>query len=195
MRKIAFSLWVLLFLAAPIFAQSAAGGASISGVVKDQSGAVVPNASVVISSEGQGTIRTINTNEDGVFTAPALIPGAGYKVAVTAAGFAPYEAASIELQVGQNLDLHVALVVGSSSTKVEVTTAAPLVEDTKSDISGVVDNKSILDLPINGRRVDSFVLLHAGREQRWRLRPAELPRRRRPEFVPGGRHRHHRAVL
>ena len=162
MRKIAFSLWVLLFLSAPIFAQSAAGGASISGVVKDQSGAVVPNASVVVSSEGQGTVRTISTNEAGSFTAPALIPGAGYKVSVTATGFAPYEAANLELRVGQNLDLHVALTVGSSSTKVDVSTTAPLVEDTKSDVSGVVDSQSIRDLPINGRRVDSFVLLQPG---------------------------------
>ncbi len=71
------------------FAQSAGGVAGISGVVRDQSGAVVPNANVVVSNDPQGFVRNLTANGDGVFTAPALIPGAGYKVTVTAPGFAP----------------------------------------------------------------------------------------------------------
>jgi hypothetical protein len=160
-QKFAALLVLLVFVAAPVFAQ-AGGGAGISGVVRDPSGAVVPNAKVVISSEGQGTIRTLETNDDGLFTAPALVPGSGYQVAVTAAGFAPYEAKNLVLLVGQNMDLKVALEVATSATQVEVTSMAPLVEDTKSDVSGVVDQRSIQDLPINGRRVDSFVLLTSG---------------------------------
>jgi len=66
------------------------------------------------------------------------------------------------LQVGQNLSLNVNLTVATGATTVEVTGAAPLVENTKSEISGVVDSRSIQDLPINGRRVDSFVLLTPG---------------------------------
>jgi len=79
---------LILALAVSVMAQSAAGVAGISGVVKDPSGAAMPGAKVVISSEGQGTIRTVTTNEAGVFTAPGLTPAAGYKVAITAAGFA-----------------------------------------------------------------------------------------------------------
>jgi hypothetical protein len=141
------------------FAQSAAGLAGISGVVRDSSGAVIPNAKVVISSEGQGIIRTLSTNEAGLFTAPALTPASGYQVTVSVAGFATYEARDLRLQVGQNLDLNISLTVSAGVTTVEVTGAAPLVEDTKSNVSGVVDEKAIMDLPINGRRVDSFVLL------------------------------------
>ena len=70
---------LLVFVAAPVFAQSA-GVAGISGVVRDPSGAVVPGAKVVISSEGQGTLRTLESNDDGVFTAPALVPGPGYRL-------------------------------------------------------------------------------------------------------------------
>ena len=88
-------LGVLLFVSAPVFAQSAGGVAGISGVVRDPSGAVVPNAKVVISSEGQGTLRTLTTNDAGLFTAPALTPGPGYKVAVTVAGFDAYELANL----------------------------------------------------------------------------------------------------
>ena len=92
---------LLLMVSAPMFAQSTAGVAGISGVVRDPSGAVVPGAKVVISSEGQGTLRTLTTNQAGVFTAPALIPGPGYKVTVTATGFSGYEAAGLVLAVGR----------------------------------------------------------------------------------------------
>jgi outer membrane receptor protein involved in Fe transport len=159
--KVKFLAAALLFASASLFAQSA-GVAGITGVVRDQSGAVVPNAKVVISSESQGTLRTLNANSEGVFTAPVLTPGAGYEVKVTAAGFAEYDAKDIVLQVGQNLDLHVSLAVGQTATQVEVNSAAPMVEDTKTDLSQVVDTRQIQDLPINGRRVDSFVLLTPG---------------------------------
>src|SRR5438445_8350515 len=66
------------------------------------------------------------------------------------------------LQVGQNLDVNIKLTVAQASTAVEVTAAAPLVEDTKSDVSQVIDSQQITELPINGRRVDSFVLLTPG---------------------------------
>ncbi len=153
---------LFLLLTAPVFAQSAAGLAGISGVVKDPSGASVPNAKVVISSQSQGTLRSLSTNSDGVFTAPALTPGEGYSVTVTASGFNTYEAKDLALLVGQNLDLRIALSVGSAGTKIEVSSEAPLVEDTKTDLSQVVNQQQIQELPINGRRVDSFVLLTPG---------------------------------
>ena len=163
-RVVAASLLISLLLisSAPVFAQSAAGVAGISGVVRDPSGAVVPNAKVVVASEGQGTLRTVTTNDAGVFVAPALIPGPGYQVTVTAAGFATWEVKNIELSVGENLDLKAALTVAAASTQVEVAATAPLVEDTKTDLSQVVDSRQIVDLPINGRRVDNFVLLTPG---------------------------------
>lgn len=153
---------IFLCFAVSLFGQSAAGVAGIGGVVRDASGAVVPGAQVVIASAAQGTVRSITSNNDGVFTAPGLTPGTGYSVTVSATGFAPYEAKSIDLLVGQNLDLKVVLSVGQTTTQVEVTGAAALVEDTKTDVSGVVGSLAIRDLPINGRRVDSFVLLQPG---------------------------------
>jgi hypothetical protein len=159
--KFAVLFVLLVFVAAPVFAQSG-GVAGISGVVRDPSGAVVPGARVVISSEGQGTIRTLQSNDAGLFTAPALVPGPGYRVTVTAAGFTGYEAKGLELQVGQNLNLNVNLTVASSATAVDVTGVAPMVEDTKTDTSQVVNSQQIIDLPINGRRVDNFVLLTPG---------------------------------
>src|SRR6185437_5100220 len=93
---------------------------------------------------------------------PGLPPGSGYSVNVSATGFSPYDVKNVQLQVGQNLDLKVTLAVGQATTQVEVTGTAPLIEDTKTDVSGVVGDLEIRDLPINGRRVDSFVLLEPG---------------------------------
>ncbi|MBV8906350.1 MAG: TonB-dependent receptor, partial [Acidobacteriia bacterium] len=147
-----------LVMPVALLAQSAGGVAGISGTVHDATGGVVPNAKVVISSAAKGQLRSIATNEAGVFSAPALIPGPGYEVSITAPGFAPYEAKELELQVGQNLDLNIALAVGQTATTVEVSAAAQLVEDSKTDVSQVVGTQEIMNLPINGRRVDSFVL-------------------------------------
>jgi hypothetical protein len=146
----------------PIFGQSAGGVAGLSGVVRDASGAVVPNAKVVIASVSRGAVRTLTTNGAGIFVAPSLLPDTGYSVTVTAAGFAEYKASDIDLQVGQNLNLNIALALGQTATSVEVNAAAQLLEDTKSDVSTVVGTREIMDLPINGRRVDSFVLNSPG---------------------------------
>jgi len=148
---------LLLCLYAPVFAQSG-GVASISGTVHDPTGSVVPNAKVVISTASKGEIRSIETNSAGLFAAPALIPGPGYSVSITAAGFAQNDQQGIDLQVGQNVNLDITLTVGQTSTSIEVSGATELLEDTKTDVSQVVDTRDIMELPINGRRVDSFVL-------------------------------------
>jgi hypothetical protein len=153
---------LLLFLPASVFAQAAGGVAGISGTVHDATGAAVPNAKVVISSASQGQIRSLTSNGSGVFSAPALIPGPGYQVTVTATGFAQYDVKDIDLQVGQNLDLNVRLQVGAATTQIEISAAAPLIDDIKSDVSQVVGTREIMELPINGRRVDSFVLNTVG---------------------------------
>src|SRR6266545_894357 len=99
----------LLVLSSVALSQSAGGLPGISGVVRAPSGSFVPNEKVVISNDTNGTARNLATNEAGLFTAPALVPAPGYKVAVTATGFAGYEAKDIVLQVGQNIDLNVKL--------------------------------------------------------------------------------------
>ncbi|MBV9506794.1 MAG: TonB-dependent receptor, partial [Acidobacteriia bacterium] len=160
--KLRLALFLSLCVSVPAFAQSAGGVAGISGIVQDPAGSPVPNARVLISRENQGTIRTVDTNDAGVFSAPSLVPGAGYKLAVTATGFSEYDAQQLTLEVGQNLNLTIILTVGATITTVDVTGAAALVDDTKTDVSQVVDTQQIQELPINGRRVDNFVLLTPG---------------------------------
>src|SRR5439155_7099087 len=147
--------WVSIGIA---FAQSGAGLGSISGIVQDPSKAAVPGATVVVSNDSKGIRRTIDTNNEGVFTAPALIPAEGYSVSVTKNGFSMYQATGIILAVGQNIDLHIELALAGAETSVEVTAEAVLV-DTKTDVSQLVNSRQIMQLPINGRRVDSLVLM------------------------------------
>jgi len=155
-------LFLFLAAAGAALAQTAAGVGSISGVVRDASGSVIPNAKVVVSNASKGITRTLNTTDAGIFSAGALVPAAGYSVKVSAPGFGDWEVKDAELKVGQNLDLNVMMQVASSTTQVLVTSETPLVEDTKTDVSSVIDAGQIQELPINGRRVDSFVLLTPG---------------------------------
>jgi hypothetical protein len=113
----------------------------------------------VVANDGKGIKRNITTTDAGVFTAPALVPSTGYSLVVSKTGFNNYEVKDFDLTVGQNVDFKVVLQVGSSSTKVDVTAEAPLVEDTKTGVTSMVGKDQIDNLPINGRRVDSFVLL------------------------------------
>jgi len=149
----------LMSLPVAVWAQPVAGLGAISGVVRDASGAVVPDAQVVIANSSKGIRRALASNEAGVFSAPALVPSAGYSVTVNKQGFAAYEAKNLEVLVGQNVNLNVLLEVAGAATLVEVSGSAPLVESTKTDVSQVVTSAQILNLPINGRRVDSFVLM------------------------------------
>ncbi|PWU01362.1 MAG: hypothetical protein C5B51_22885 [Terriglobia bacterium] len=151
-----------VLLAAGASAQSTAGFAAISGVVRDATGATVPAARITVSNESKGITRNLTATDAGLFVVPNLPPGPGYRVTVAAQGFSNFEASNLELAVGQNVDIAVALAVETATTRVEVIATAPLVEDTKTDVSQVVTTQQIQDLPINGRRVDSFVLLTPG---------------------------------
>jgi outer membrane receptor protein involved in Fe transport len=146
--------------ALPTWGQSV-GLAEISGTVRDQTGAAVPGAKVVIANASKGVHVELSTSDGGVFDAQALVPANGYTVTVDKTGFAHYEATGINLEVGKNVGLTIALTLGAASARVEVT-ATPEVDNTKSDVSQVIGSQQILDLPINGRRVDSFVLLTPG---------------------------------
>jgi hypothetical protein len=159
MRKVlAITICALVFVAGA-YAQATAGLGAVSGTVRDASGAVIPGATVVVANDGKGIRRTMSSTEAGVFAAPALVPSPGYSITVTKQGFTIYEIKDFEILVGQNVDFKIGLQIGSATTKMDVTAEAPLVEDTKSGVTATVGTDQIDNLPINGRRVDSFVLL------------------------------------
>jgi hypothetical protein len=135
---------------------------AITGVVRDATGAAVPGAKVMVANPAKGIRRSLESNEAGVFSAPSLPPSGGYVLTVTKEGFANWEIKDFELLVGQTQNFNVALAVAATATSVEVTAALPLISETNVGVSQVVEALQIDNLPINGRRADTFVLLTPG---------------------------------
>lgn len=162
MRNALLQVAVLLTAAVAAWGQNTGGVGSISGIIQDSTGAVVPGAVVVVENPSKGIRREMVSSSAGVFNAPALVPAEGYSITVSKTGFAAFEIKDIELQVGEQLNIAPLLTVSGTATEISVTGEAPVVEGTKTDVSTLVDNREVMDLPINGRRVDSFVLLGAG---------------------------------
>ncbi len=163
MNKTIARIGLLLAVAAvSSFGQTTAGFGAINGVVEDATGSVIPGAKVTIDNASKGIHREVVTGGSGVFSVSPLVPAGGYTVTVSKDGFSKYEAKELELSVGQIIALNPRLVVGGTATTVEVTDAAPVIERDKTDVSQVVGSRQILELPINGRRVDNFALLTPG---------------------------------
>jgi hypothetical protein len=158
MKNILMSFLCLLVFSTGAYAQVAGLGA-VSGRVSDATGAIIPGATVVLANELRGLRREMLSTEAGVFNAPALVPGRGYSLSVSLPGFKTWEAKDFEVQVGQTVDFNVTLEVAGAAAEVSVTAEAPVIESSKTGVSEVVTQEQIDNLPINGRRVDSFVLL------------------------------------
>src|SRR5215472_7471001 len=159
--KFRFVAIALSLFSGAAFAQTSGGVSGLTGIVTDSSGAVIPNAQVVVDNPRLGIHRQFTTTNGGVFNAPSLVPSSGYEVTINAAGFAPFEDRNVTILVGQDVNIAATLQVEQASARVEVTENAPVVE-IKTEVSQNVTQKQIDDLPINGRRVDSFVLLTPG---------------------------------
>jgi hypothetical protein len=134
---------------------------TISGTVKDSSGAVLPGSKIVILNEDTGISRTLEADANGLYTAPALELG-HYRVTVTRDGFQTEIRTGIVLTVAREEVVNLSLTVGSMAQKVEVTGAAPLVESTTASLGSLVDDQTIRDLPLNGRSYDQLTLLQPG---------------------------------
>jgi len=139
---IAFLCCCLPFMAN---AQSASS-AQISGTVVDPQGAVVPGAKVTATNKATGTVRSATTTSTGNYVIPNLQPGA-YDVSVDAKGFAKGTTQNITLNLGDQRDLGFKLNVAGSTESVEVTTQAPLIETTRTDVSSSVTSLDMERLP------------------------------------------------
>jgi len=165
MKKMSAGITVAaFFLLAFVFASSARGqlaGANLSGVVTDPSGAPVADAKVSIKNLANGTIREVTSNTDGLYSAPNLLPGT-YEITVTAKGFSTHVEKGLTLTVGAEQALNFTLKIGELSQKVEVEAAPPNVETTSSTISATVEQKTVVDLPLNGRDWTQLATLQPG---------------------------------
>ncbi|HVT02088.1 MAG TPA: TonB-dependent receptor [Thermoanaerobaculia bacterium] len=156
--RLAAALILTMIFSASAFAQSANG--SISGIVTDGSGGVVPGVTVTATNRATGAVRTAVSNETGSFTIAAL-PAGQYDVVSELSGFKSYRLSGATVNVGSALSLKIPMVVGLTES-VTVTAEAPLVETARSQISAIVNEKMIENLPTNGRNFIDFVLTTPG---------------------------------
>ena len=150
---------VCLFAAVRLGAQQDTG--TISGLVADQSGALVPKASVTLQNLGTDHAEKTVTNQEGRYVFTPL-PIGKYEVRVEANGFKTAVRSNLELQIQQRLEVDFALELGQMTQTVEVKTAAAPLQTAEASLGQVVTGGEITNLPLNGRNIYQLVVLSPG---------------------------------
>ena len=163
MRKRATLLFFLLPVlhAAPALAQTRATAADLTGVVRDQTGAVLPGATVIATNTETNVARETTSQDDGRFTLPALPPGS-YRVQVTMPGFVSETREALTLTLGALVELDFSLKVAGTAEAITVSAESPMVDSQKTAVASVVSQQQIESLPIDGRNFISFAVLTPG---------------------------------
>ncbi|WP_353068017.1 TonB-dependent receptor [Tunturibacter empetritectus] len=157
-RVVSLVLFVALVVSSA-FAQTT--NARLSGTVRDSAGAVIPDATLTITNLGTNQVRTLRSGAEGQFADPSLIPGS-YRVTIEHAGFQKSVQTGVVLNVSQDATLNVTLNVGNISETVNVEAGVELINTTTAEISSVVDQHAVSQLPLNGRDPSSLVFLAPG---------------------------------
>ncbi len=156
LARMFLSSFLLLLLPLLVLAQTERG--SISGVVTDSTGAVVPGATVTITNLATKSAQTLTTNDQGLYEAPFMLP-ATYKVTATAPGFSTSVINEVTLNVGQRARVDVALTPGDVSAQIDIVENAPLLQTETASIGTVVNSRQITELPSADRNIYSFLNL------------------------------------
>ncbi|MCA1602142.1 MAG: TonB-dependent receptor [Acidobacteria bacterium] len=155
-----FIFFVLLF-ACPLATPAQQETATITGEVTDASGGLVPKAMITVTNVGTNISVNTETNDQGSYTVSSLRPG-DYRITVEKSGFNKSLRSGVTLQVNQFARLDITLQAGQVSETVEVVGGAPLLESETSSRGSVIDQKKIVDLPLNGRDYNQLALLSPG---------------------------------
>ena len=154
-QTVAWILGVSLLLASAVPSSAQTFG-QISGQVTDASGGLLVGATVTVTNTQTNAVREAQTNTSGSYSFPALLPGV-YNIKVDLQGFQSQVRSGVELQVQQTARLDFSLELGSVEVAVEVTGSAPMINATDATVGTVINNKEILELPLNGRNFISLV--------------------------------------
>jgi hypothetical protein len=154
MLKRPFGVVLCLFVWSSAAAQTLG---TITGEVKDSSGATIPGSTVTAQNVATNAVRTQQSNEVGAFTVPALPPGT-YLVKSELEGFKPAQN-TVELHVEQTLRVSFTLEIGTFSETTQVTGVAPLLTTENATVGTVIENRRIVELPLNGRNYLSLIAL------------------------------------
>ena len=152
-------IFVLLLLTAGLAAHAQVVGGTIDGLVHDASGAAVSGATVVVRQAETGASRTLTTDADGRFFAPSL-PVGPYAVSVAHDGFETQQHTGISLTVGQSLALNFVLGLATVQQQVVVVDSGNTVNTTTQQTAGLVDERQVKELPLNGRSYDELLTLN-----------------------------------
>jgi len=144
----------------PLNAQTQAFTATLSGTVTDSSGAVVPKATVKLTSAERGIVRTFTTGETGSYTFQ-LLPPADYDLKVEVTGFQAYVQRGISLAAGASAQQDISLSVGKAAESVVVSSEAPLINADNANISADISQKQVVELPLNLRNVFGLASLNS----------------------------------
>ena len=158
-RVVSVCLFLSLANAGAIFAQGVNG--SITGALKDTSGARVPNSSVTATNVESGRDWQTRTNESGIYNLPALPPGQ-YMLTVEVPGFKRLVTNPITLEVNQTARIDLTLELGAVAETVEVKDLAPLLQTESTQLGSVVSGNTTINLPLNGRNFAQLTLLSPG---------------------------------
>jgi Carboxypeptidase regulatory-like domain/TonB dependent receptor-like, beta-barrel/TonB-dependent Receptor Plug Domain len=164
LRHVAIAIaisFALLFCAANSAAQASRVGATFEGIVRDTSGAVIPNSKVTLHNPLTNQSRNVTTDEQGFFRAEQLAVGI-YEVRVEQTGFAPYRQAGVGASLGQTVHLDIVLVPASASEQVTVNAQPSSLDPSQSSVVSSVDQERIEELPVRSRNYLDFVLLAPG---------------------------------
>ena len=159
-RKLALFCTAAALATGAAHAQSTTQGA-IAGTVFDSTEAAIPNATVVIHNDANGSDQTVKSNESGIFRAPQLAPGT-YTVTITASGFATEKENSVIVEVNEVTAVNPHLTTGQTSQAVEVTADVPVIKFDSAEFGGHLDNKEIEAIPVNNRRWSTLALITPG---------------------------------
>ena len=151
---------MLIAAAASLMAQSTVTG-GINGTITDPQGGVVPNATITVTSMETNAVVTVQSNSAGGYRVTNLQPGK-YRIETTVAGFAPVRTENIVVEVSQITNVDIPLSLGTATAVVDVTAEAPVINTNDSSHTTNINQTSINELPINGRRASNFVLLTPG---------------------------------
>jgi hypothetical protein len=153
--------FALLFCAAVAAAQASRVGASLEGIVRDKSGAVVPSSKITLLNPLTNQFRTVMTDEQGFFRVEQ-VPVGTYEVRVEQTGFAPYWQAGVGASLGQTVHLDIVLAPASASEQVTVNAQPSSLDPSQSSVVSSVDQERIEELPVRSRNYLDFVLLAPG---------------------------------
>ncbi len=136
-------------------------GGSVSGTISDKSGAVVANATVSMKNLATGVTTAVTTNSQGLYSIPNLLPG-NYQQTVSAAGFENSIRSGLVLTVGAQVVSNIEMKVGSVTESVQVSDQPPDIQLESSTISGNMDSRTIVELPLNARSWTDLAQLQPG---------------------------------